>query len=191
MLPAESGGRSDLKFHDTRVDICDNSPRKVGFNGRIPWRCVGSQYRCGASLASRGPSAAQRKPRRGEPEGHVDMEPGGDLLSHRTLHYHRRKAVSLPRSGWDRVVPARCGHQANWLRTRLRVFLRKGFGIVRCGLLAQRFGCYMVKSHGQLVSVSFTHYCASTPDLSTWWSSRTLQGDQVPGEISSWEGLPA
>jgi len=25
----------------------------------------------------------------------------------------------------------------------------------------------MVKPHGQLVSVSSTHYCASTPDLST------------------------
>ena len=25
-----------------------------------------------------------------------------------------------------------------------------------------------------LVSVSFTHYCASTPDLSTWWSSTAL-----------------
>ena len=28
-------------------------------------------------------------------------------------------------------------------------------------------GCYMVKPHGQLVSVSFIHYCTSTPDLST------------------------
>ena len=29
---------------------------------------------------------------------------------------------------------------------------------------------YMVKPHGSLVSVSSTHYCASTPDLSTTWS---------------------
>ncbi len=29
-------------------------------------------------------------------------------------------------------------------------------------------GCYMVKPHGQLVHVSYTHYCASTPCLSTW-----------------------
>ena len=27
--------------------------------------------------------------------------------------------------------------------------------------------CYMTKSLGQLVLVSFTHYCASTPSLST------------------------
>lgn len=39
---------------------------------------------------------------------------GGDPLSHGKLpHYHRRKAVSLPSSGWDRVVHARYGHQAN------------------------------------------------------------------------------
>ena len=31
----------------------------------------------------------------------------------------------------------------------------------------KRIGCYMVKPHGQLVIVSFTHYCASTPILST------------------------
>ena len=29
------------------------------------------------------------------------------------------------------------------------------------------FWCYMAKPHGQLVLVSFTHYCASTPSLST------------------------
>lgn len=29
---------------------------------------------------------------------------------------------------------------------------------------------YRIKPHGQLVSVSLTHYCASTPDLSTSWS---------------------
>ena len=37
--------------------------------------------------------------------------------------------------------------------------------------------CYRVKPHGQLVSVSLTHCCASTPDLSTSWSRTTLQGD--------------
>ena len=34
---------------------------------------------------------------------------------------------------------------------------------------------YRIKPHGQLVSVSLTHYCASTPDLSTRWSAATLQ----------------
>ena len=33
-----------------------------------------------------------------------------------------------------------------------------------------RHTCYRIKPYGQLVSVSLTHYCASTPDLSTSWS---------------------
>ena len=36
-----------------------------------------------------------------------------------------------------------------------------------CALVLQG---YRIKPHGQLVSVSLTHYCASTPDLSTSWS---------------------
>ena len=44
--------------------------------------------------------------------GPLGWGPGGDLLSHGGPHYHRRGAVSLPRSGWDRVVPARHGRQA-------------------------------------------------------------------------------
>jgi hypothetical protein len=60
---------------------------------------------------------------------------------------------------------------------------------VQC--LPTPFGCYMVKPHGPLVSVSCIHYWTSTSDLSTWWSSRALQGTRSPGEISSWEGLPA
>ncbi len=39
--------------------------------------------------------------------------PGDDLLSHgEAPHYHRRCVVSLPSSGWDRVVPTLYGHQA-------------------------------------------------------------------------------
>ena len=32
-----------------------------------------------------------------------------------------------------------------------------------------------IKPIEQLVPVSFTHYCASTPGLSTWWSSTVLK----------------
>jgi len=32
----------------------------------------------------------------------------------------------------------------------------------------------MVKPHGRLVPVGFTHCCASTSGLSTWWSTRGL-----------------
>ena len=48
----------------------------------------------------------------------------------------------------------------------------------------------VVKPHGQLVQVSSTHCCASTPCLSTSSSSTGLQG-LSPREISSWGGLPA
>ena len=44
----------------------------------------------------------------------VNWVPGDDLLSHgESPHYHRRCIVSLPSSGWDRVVPILYGHQAN------------------------------------------------------------------------------
>ena len=33
-------------------------------------------------------------------------------------HYHRRGCVSLPSSGWDRVVPQRYGHQGDGWRVR-------------------------------------------------------------------------
>src|SRR5690606_25545529 len=38
---------------------------------------------------------------------------------------------------------------------------------------------WRIKPVERLVSVSFTHCCASTPDLSTWWSSTVLIG--IPG----------
>ena len=50
---------------------------------------------------------------------------------------------------------------------------------------------YRDKPHGQLVLVSLTHYCASTPSLSTSWSRTTLQGDQVSRESSSSGKFPA
>jgi hypothetical protein len=45
------------------------------------------------------------------------------------------------------------------------------------------------KPHEQLVSVSSTHYCASTPDLSTSWSSTALQG-LSPGRPNLEVGFP-
>ena len=155
--------------------------------------------------------------------------PGSALLSHGGPHYHRRWAVSLPRSGWDRVVPARHGRQAirrgpfprfsyRWpalprrgpkgaprgIRTPPRAKAGARMSIQsKCPSPPSRsdskaprgprrpLGCYMAKPHGQLVSVSCTRYRASTPDLSTWWSSRALQGVLDPREASSWEGLPA
>jgi hypothetical protein len=44
---------------------------------------------------------------------------------------------------------------------------------------------YRIKSHGQLVSVSLTCYHASTPDLSTRWSTATLQVTYITGRLIS------
>ena len=41
-----------------------------------------------------------------------------------------------------------------------------------------------IKSIEQLVPVSYTHCCASTPGLSTWWSSTVLKGNLVSREAS-------
>ena len=45
--------------------------------------------------------------------------------------------------------------------------------------------CYRIKPYGQLVSVSSTHYYAYTPDLSTLWSSTTLQVPYNTGNLIS------
>jgi hypothetical protein len=42
----------------------------------------------------------------------------------------------------------------------------------------------MDKPNGRLVLVSFTHYCAFTPSLSTRWSFWALQGDLILGRAS-------
>lgn len=103
-----------------------------------------------------------------------NQEPGGALLSHEeTSHYHRRRAVSLPSSGRDRVVPARYCRQANWLTVRARHStnaVNSESCIDSCRIRtspSKPLGCYMVKPHGQLVLVSLMHCCTSTPSLST------------------------
>ena len=67
----------------------------------------------------------------------------------------------------------------NWVQAFGRRSLR-----MRCippGQIALAIQGYRVKPYGQLVLVSLTHYCASTPSLSTLWSSTTLQGGQASG----------
>jgi hypothetical protein len=69
------------------------------------------------------------------------------------------------------VRPRRAGTPAlpvNWKRKALSVSEGKG---------------NMVKPHGRLVPVGSTHYCASTSGLSTWWSTRGLEGSCDPGEL--------
>ena len=76
-------------------------------------------------------------------------------------------------------------------KPKLRQLKKRSLRLWRRARLRRPLGCYMAKPHGQLVSVSCTRCRASTPDLSTWWSSRALQGTLGPREASSREGLPA
>ena len=73
-----------------------------------------------ASWGFRGgiPGRAQRKTPPPVGSGDLDEAPGDDLLLHACAHYHRRGCVSLPSSGWDRVVPQRYGHQGDGWRVR-------------------------------------------------------------------------
>ena len=142
--------------------------------------------------------------------------PDDDLLSRgKAPHYHRRCTVSLLSSEWIQVVPVLYGRQANWL-WRHPVMMEHSRNVCKCltvlyqavsrtpvclinrsinrfyfPIKSGTIAHYMVKPHGQLVPVSLTHCCASTPGLSTLSSSTALQGAQGSREISSWKRLPA
>ena len=100
--------------------------------------------------------------------------------------YHRRWRVSRSCSRWEGVVPRRYGRQtkgwpgagsgeatgaAGTYLEEVRVLLPGwspgwafGWGL---HLTPRAAHGYRIKLHGQLVRVSLTHYCASTPRLST------------------------
>ena len=92
-------------------------------------------------------------------------------------HYHRRVPVSRSCSGWEGVGPEGYCRQTETgcIPNVLFGDLEEGFVVIAFIVLRVYQG-YRIKPHGQLVSVSLTHYCASTPDLSTSWSSTTLKG---------------
>ena len=77
-------------------------------------------------------------------------------------------ARQTPLSGKRLLSPGSPLEQPPWR-------LHRGSCRASCFPFAERpLGCYMVKPHGQLVLVSYTHYCASTPSLSTSSSSTDL-----------------
>ena len=111
--------------------------------------------------------------------------------------YHRRWGVSRPSSEWDRVQPPRHSHQVSeevndfWsvLSLRLRMptwhpahALSDGSHIWDHPVLCCKGEhCLMraTKPIELLVPVSYTPCSASTPGLSTWWSSTALKGELV------------
>ena len=114
--------------------------------------------------------------------GVFHMVPGNYLLS------HGQSALS---SAWSRFTVlfgmGRGGSNSllsPGIEGRLFVFnkqpnSRKQLGVtgsITALHISTKCAGYRIKPNGQLVSVSLTHYCASTPDLSTSWSSTTLYG---------------
>ena len=121
----------------------------------------------------------------------------------RSAYYHWRGSVSPSCSGWEGVVPLCYGRQTkgwgsrfSWTPHSNCLGCRRSCDLqptalchagLRPACRKKVMGCYCIgihtlhasqnyriKPHGQLVRVSLTHYCASTPRLSTLWSSTTL-----------------
>ena len=90
--------------------------------------------------------------------------------------YHWRGGFSRPSSGWDRVFTLRQNHQASKGRCQIWSSLKR----------TSRWALTMkaIKPIERLVLVSYTHCCASTPSLSTWWSSTALKGELVSRWVS-------
>ena len=109
--------------------------------------------------------------------------------------YHQRCKLSRPSSEWGRVGRLRHNHLVILhLADRFANIKIKTFKILLCSFVHNCLIQHVVNKTGAcawfrdiwlyvclikpietLVSVSFTHYCASTPDLSTWWSSTSLK----------------
>ena len=118
---------------------------------------------------------------------HAAGRPGDDLLS-RALRqstigatgFHGRVRNGI---GWDTCAittwSSRCMKRMPAMTTGMAVKTSKI--VIKIGLLAKsivRGICLcarLIKPIERLVPVSFTHYCASTPGLSTWWSSTVLK----------------
>jgi hypothetical protein len=88
--------------------------------------------------------------------------------------YHRRWGVSRPSSEWDRVQPPRHSHQVG-----------KNVSDFWSSVLDEHCLMRATKPIELLVPVSYTPCSASTPGLSTWWSSTALRENWFRG------GFPA
>ena len=125
--------------------------------------------------------------------------PGNDLLSHNLeMHYHRLCSVSLPCSGWERVVPLRGitrlrKSQISNLKSQIIACLaarnckRAKMPSENCTLgenphFVNKAKERRKKAERTLVLLSYTYYYAYTRNLSTWWSTTVLQGDFILGE---------
>ena len=88
--------------------------------------------------------------------------------------YHRRWSFSRPSSGWDRVFTLRQYHQASEGQCQIWSRAPSEWALTMRA----------IKPIERLVLVSYTHCCASTSSLSTWWSSTALKGELVSRWVS-------
>ncbi len=113
--------------------------------------------------------------------------PGGDLLSHAL----RRSTIGAEgfhdrvRDGIGCLTP-RHSHQVIQTQGSLIYENQSVFTARRASKrgLPLHANESRIKPIELLVPVSFTHCCASTPGLSTWWSSTALKRDLVSREVS-------
>ena len=112
--------------------------------------------------------------------------------------YHRRRGFSRPSSGWDRVFAPRHDHQAGearniWNMTVMSSSRDAPLQAPFRDLAAARDAGNLFKPIERLGPVSSTHCCASTPGLSTWWSSTALERDLVlrwVSRLDAFSGYP-
>ena len=104
--------------------------------------------------------------------------PGSDLLS-RALRQSTIGAASFHGRvrngiGWGTcaITTWSSGPAGNNIKRRHTRLVLLMFGCAHIGI---RLYARPIKPIEQLVPVSFTHYCASTPGLSTWWSPTVLK----------------
>ena len=123
--------------------------------------------------------------------------PGGDLLSHvlgrstigaEGFHGRVRDGIGCMAPRHDhQVVGTEVGVDECGVRCRGSV------DVAREDLVPACDGRFWIKPNERLVPVSFTHCCASTPGLSTWWSSTALQGELVlrwVSRLDAFSGYP-
>ncbi len=91
--------------------------------------------------------------------------------------YHRRRGLSRPSSGWDRVGGSRYDHQVIEGNLYFLICISILVHILKqCFVYRACRYAWAIKPIERLVQLSFTCYHASTCCLSTWWSSTALIG---------------
>ena len=122
------------------------------------------------------------RPTREGDQGPFKKEPGNDLLSHGQIQtiIGAEQFHFWVRDGIRWFMFAMVTRQTDLLSYILSAFLffflsllhsiqfrKLATVLYNCLFFKKQLGCCVAKTHGQLVLVSYVHYCTSTPSLST------------------------